>query len=377
MPAISAALALLVVWPPSASAFHSPKALVLAIGAVLGLVALRRARLDLAAFSWLGLVLISLSRTSAFDAPVAGAWVAFGLALVTWPWLAPRVEETAAWLLPALVVASLVVLLQAAGVDVFEALRGEVSGRARLFGTLGNADFVASALAAAGWLALPARSRWRGPSLALVVASLVVTRSFASVLAFCAAGLFVLVSVGPRALIRRGALVGVLVAGVLALGVKDRSLLTAAQGRWYLTKVAARQLGAAGLFGLGPGVVELRWADWELALWTGRCGEDRACVERHPDHRFADLQDHVHDDWLELVLELGWPGAVVLLAVLARALRSAHRHAPFAGAAIVSLGVRALVDFPLHRPADLAVLALAVALSVSAQEAAATPGVRA
>jgi hypothetical protein len=35
----------------------------------------------------------------------------------------------------------------------------------------------------------------------------------------------------------------VLVAVVLALGVKDRSLLTAAQGRWYLTKVAARQLG--------------------------------------------------------------------------------------------------------------------------------------
>jgi hypothetical protein len=371
VPAISVALALLLVWPVAASAFHGPKSLVLGIGGLLGLIALRRARLHVGASSWLGLVLISLALTGSFDAPVAVTWVAFGLALITWPWLAPRVEETAAWLLPALAVASLVVLLQAVGVDVFEALRGEVSGRARLFGTLGNADFVASALGAAGWLAVPARSRWRWPCLALVVASLVVTRSFASVLAFCAAGLFVLVSVGPRPVLRRSAVVGVLVAVMLALAVKDRSLLTAAQGRWYLTKVAAPQLGTAGLFGLGPGVVELRWADWELAFWTERCGEDRSCVERDPDRRFADLQDHVHDDWLELVLELGWPGALALVAVLARALRSARRHAPFAGAAIISLGVRALFDFPLHRPADLAVLALAVALSLSAEQAAA------
>jgi hypothetical protein len=133
------------------------------------------------------------------------------------------------------------------------------------------------------------------------------------------------------------------------------------RGRLSLHRVAAPAVLAAGLFGGGPGFVELQWARWELDLWTFRCGADAGCVAAHPDARFNGLQSQIHDDWLEPLLEFG---LVAWLVAVGRVLRRAWVAAePFAGAAIVALIVRATVDFPLHRAADLALFALAAAIA--------------
>jgi O-antigen ligase len=120
----------------------------------------------------------------------------------------------------------------------------------------------------------------------------------------------------------------------------------------------------APVFGLGPGALELHWPRWELELWTRRCGEDAACVAAHPDFEFNGLQRHLHDDWLELLIEIGVVGALSMALLLISALRrSWSASSPFVGAALVSFITRGFFDFPLHRPADWAVLALVLALA--------------
>jgi O-antigen ligase len=119
--------------------------------------------------------------------------------------------------------------------------------------------------------------------------------------------------------------------------------------------------------------VERRWPGWELALWRERCGEDAACVAAHPDRRFAALQDHLHQDFLETLAERGLPGLAALLLTFAVAARgAAARRGPRAAAlagALTVLAARANLDFPLSRPADLVLLAALVGLSRSPEEA--------
>ncbi len=116
--------------------------------------------------------------------------------------------------------------------------------------------------------------------------------------------------------------------------------------------------------GRGPGAVVLHWPAWELDRWQARCGADARCVAAHAESRFAGIQDHVHDDWLERLLEGGVVGLVALLALFATALVAALRSGTLEGlgvaAGLASLAARATVDFPLSRPADLVLLATLV-----------------
>ena len=116
----------------------------------------------------------------------------------------------------------------------------------------------------------------------------------------------------------------------------------------------------------------LHWPGWELARWQARCGADAACVAAHPESRFAGLQDHVHDDWLERLIEGGAVGLAALLALLVTALVAALRSATLQGlgvaAGLLSLAARATVDFPLSRPADSVLLAVLVGAAAHQSE---------
>lgn len=352
LPAAVWAVAVLVMMPSASSAFLLPKSWVLLAGALVSLpFALRSWR----AWCWPALamllvVVVSATVNDAWNAPATLALCAGLLAMTVWPALAPQSQSTARVVaVPAVLVSGLAVL-QAFGVDVFGA---NAPGRLAVSSTLGNPDFVASVLGAAVWLVLPMkRGAWVA---AACVAGLVATRSFASVFAFSAAAMFVMA--------RRGArwwLAGVLV--LISLGVVGRDVTRAIRGRQYLHTVAASGLSETRWLGGGSGVVELRWPSWEADWWLARC-DDAACVEAHPLGAFNGAQTHVHDDWLEFALEFGVPGVVSLFVLVIALGRAAWRaDQPFAGAVLVSLAARALVDFPLHRAADLASLALAAAL---------------
>lgn len=366
VPAVITALTLLVFAPPLASAFHTPKLLVLAGGvAVLSPYVFPRWRqVPLAPLVFIAAVSASATWNDAWSAPTTPTLLLGALTVTLWQLI--ELDERASWMVGAalLIVCGLVVL-QAAGVATFGA-----SGRMARSATLGNPDFVASAVAPLAVVCLGGAWRskrsWRllVPAAALVVLALVFTQSFATVFSLGAGLLFLLAHPSTRG-VRRWLLLGGLVVGlVLAVGLARRDVSTSARGRWYLTSVVAPHVLDSPLVGLGPGAVELHWPRWELERWTRRCGEDADCVARHPEHQFTGLEAHAHADWLELWLEAGPLAVLALLTFLATRLRESWCSAqPFAGAALVVLATRAFVDFPLHRPADWAVLALTCALA--------------
>lgn len=353
---LTVALALLAVWPSAASPFHEPKRWILVGGAVLGvLLTIRRP----ARWQWSALPLVAVATIQGGLETIAFAW-----ALVTWPAL----PEPKRWmwrvLMGAVAISAGVVVLQALGLDVVGA---EVSGRLNLYGTLGNPDFVASALlplivlfaphpdpsspnvVAPGGFDPPRGERGERESVGVVgVVALLLTRSFATLLSVIAAGL---------TLRRRVFLV---LALLCAIPLVSRDLRSAIDGRLYLISVA---LPHATGTALGPRAVEQHWPEWELEWWKARC-DDAACVSAHPQGKFAGLQDHVHADWLEWLLERGVLGLAALVLALAVPLRTAWKTNRVVFAALVAALSRAFVDFPLERPADLAVIALLCSLAV-------------
>ncbi|MDP1920510.1 MAG: O-antigen ligase family protein [Myxococcales bacterium] len=363
MPAFVVALVLVVVAPGLESAFHTPKSVVLAVGLVVALpVVVRRWRmLPLLPLGFVAAVSVSATWSDSWSAPSTSVLLLGGLTVATWKLFELEPERVAKVLAPALVVVCGLVVLQSLGVFTFGA-----TGRMARSSTLGNPDFVASVVGVLGWLMFPLARRWL-PMLVLVTGALVVTQSFASLAALGLSALFVVVHPSMRSKRLMLAVGAVLVLALVSVGVTGRSLERSARGRWYLTQVALPHVVEAPVFGLGPGALELHWPQWELELWTKRCGEDAACVAAHPDFEFNGLQRHLHDDWLELLIEVGVPGVLSMAFVLISALgRSWRASSPFVGAALVSFVTRGFFDFPLHRPADWA--ALAVVLSIGATE---------
>ncbi|MGZ6077575.1 MAG: O-antigen ligase family protein [Myxococcaceae bacterium] len=360
----------LVVWPWATNPFSSPKWIVTGLAAVAAVALLPRdarrpGSVAIAALANLGACLASML----LDGGPTPWWTLAGPLLVACLALsaAPMPWSAIAW---AGGLSAMAVLLQALGADPFASFAPELEGaRLRLYGTLGNPDFVASVLGVTAPLSAVVALR-RGAmtarlltaSTALQLLALALLRSFATLLSLGAAVLIVLLA-GPRERSRR-ALVLALCAGLLvaALPLAGRSAGTVLQGRLYLWTTAAPHVAEAPLLGRGPGAVVLHWPRWELARWKARCGEDAGCVRAQPESRFAGLQDHLHDDWLERLLEGGVGGLAALLALFVTALAAALRSGTLEGlgvaAGLASLAARATVDFPLSRPADLVLLAV-------------------
>ncbi len=363
LPSLVVALVLLMVAPGLESAFHTPKTLALALGlvAVLPVVVSRWRMLPPLPFVFVAAVSVSATWNDAWRAPSTSVLLLGGLTVGAWQVLASEPLRVAKVISVALVFVCGLALLQVLGLFTFGA-----TGRMACSSTLGNPDFVASVVGVLGWLMFPLGRRWLFPILALVTGALLVAQSFASLAALGLSASFVVVHPSMRS--KRltfivGAFLGLALVGV---GVMGRSLERSGRGRWYLTQVALPHVTDAPVFGLGPGALELHWPQWELESWTKRCGEDAGCVRAHPDFEFNGLQRHLHDDWLELFIEVGALGVLSMSFLLISALRRSWSAAsPFIGAALVSFLTRGFFDFPLHRPADWAVLALVLSLAAS------------
>ncbi|MBM4783558.1 MAG: hypothetical protein GQE15_38275 [Archangiaceae bacterium] len=351
LPPVTVALVLVVFAPWLESAFHTPKLVVLALGLLLALPSVYRnwRRLPVPMLVFASAVGLSATVNGAWSAPSTAVLLVGALAVAAFSTFEVDAKQTASIIGAALLVVCGLTVLQTFGLFIFGA-----SGRMTRSSTLGNPDFVASAVAAVAWVCWPLRPAMRIALGALVVLALSFTQSFATLASVSVAAMF-LVARLPN--VRRWLLpAAVLVVGVLSLGVFDREPLRALRGRWYLTQVVTPHLLDAPLAGLGPGAIELNWPQWELDLWRSRCGHDAACVQAHPEFPFNGLQNHVHDDWLELWLELGPLAAFALAFWFVRRLRDPGQ--PLVMAALLVLISRSLFDFPLHRPADWACLAL-------------------
>jgi len=360
----------LVVWPWAERPFSEPKWLATGLGAAACLVLLVRGARRPDPVAVAALATLAASVLSWLIASAATPWWTLaGVGLVAaMTLLAPPVPWRAVAVVGGL--AAAVVLLQALGLDPFGRFVPQAGGRRlALYGTLGNPDFVASVLGVTAPLGIVAALRIRPGrtwpvllSVALQVFALGLLRSFATALALGAALVVAVLYPGvgrPRrwlALALGAALV------VAALPLAGRSAGTVLRGRWYLVSTAAPHVADAPWMGQGPGTVVLHWPAWELERWRTRCGADPACVAGHPEARFTGVQEHLHDDWLERLLETGLVGLAALLALFGTAFVAAFRSRSIEGLGIASglasLTARATVDFPLHRPADLVLLAV-------------------
>ncbi len=347
---------------------------------------------------------LALSALLGPAASPGGMWLELGaglvlLALVQAP---PEPEPALRAIAGAGTVLAGVALLQALGLDPFSwggwhnTHPGE---RMRVYGTLGNPDFVAAFLGAslcvtvgeaASALHRPHRVAWAAATL-LQLGALASTRSWASLLALGAAALTVGLgrinphpsplpegegtstgsthltpavasvprpSAGPRnwrpvARLALGAVV------LLVLVPWGRSPGSALEGRRYLLNVAAPHAVDSPVLGHGPDSFEVLWPAWEAAYWAAGAPE--------AERRFAAPQNHAHNDYLEWWLELGLVGSAPRVLLLLAALHAGRRAVDARGvaltAALAALAARALVDFPLSRPAELCLLTVLLALS--------------
>jgi putative inorganic carbon (HCO3(-)) transporter len=245
------------------------------------------------------------------------------------------------------------------------------SVRMRVYGTLGNPNFVGVLMAMSLPLtaALHRRSEsprhtrmWEG-AMALQALALVATGSRGAVLGLAAA-IIVYASLrwSPRV---RVALAALLVFGVVAVALSPaRPIDTTVAGRLHLWRIATPHAFEQPVTGWGPGAVPLRFPEWQRAA-------ARAGVR---DRRFAGPTDHVHNDYLESLIERGIPGLLSLLLPLALTVVVVVRHArpasPLltgAAAAIAAGAACALVDFPLARPVALAWWWLGIAIVMASK----------
>ncbi len=280
-------------------------------------------------------------------------------------------------------VLALVAVLQAVGVDPFHWVgwaSSDPGERMRIYGTLGNPNFVAAYLGASLCLTLGEamaasgtvqRRAWAVAAV-LQLGALAATRSWGSLLALGAAALSLLWTRAPKEGpgIRRwgAALLAVLAVGLLLFAVRERSLSTVLAGRLYLWEVSAQHVVDAPVFGHGPGSFVTLWPSWEAEHWARGASAEQ--------QRFAAVQDHAHLDYLEWLLELGLVGTVPRILLLLAALWAGRQATDARGraliAALAALAARALTDFPLARPAELClfVVLTSLVLGTSARRAA-------
>jgi O-antigen ligase len=232
--------------------------------------------------------------------------------------------------------------------------------RMRVYGTLGNPDFVAawcagtlplivtSAAERRGAGVLHALARWT--PVALHLGAMLATGSRVFLLALPAAALGVLVR---RAALNKWwlAMAAAFVAAAVWLS-PARPLGATIDGRLYLARVAASGWRHVPLTGHGPGSFETQFARRQVE-WLREHPRERAGAE------FAGAVDHAHNDYLEMLIELGPVGLGAFFALGGLLAWGAHRvgrdrQALAAWSGVAALAAVALVDFPFHRPAEWA-----------------------
>jgi O-antigen ligase len=325
-----------------------------------------RSRLSTIQFLWL----TPWALASLFGELVSLEALALGVCGALWALVLAHVVDDARDLAGAQAIGStgvaLVTMLQAVGADPFRAAGwapavAGASPRLVAYGTLGNPNFVAALMAGTvpltAWLVLDAPSagrRWlAGAALGCQALALAATGSRGGALGLTVGALVWASFMSGR----RGvalALAGIAAGGVLIAVSPARPLGQTLAGRLYVWRVTWEHAWERPLVGHGPGAFRVLYPSWERE-------HRRPAGQGAADAAFAGPQQHAHNDYLEALVERGLPGVVslagVVCVVLSAGWRSRRRSvAPAGAAAVAALAAVALVDFPLARPAEVALL---------------------
>jgi putative inorganic carbon (HCO3(-)) transporter len=360
--------------PGLASPFSVPKIALLSVWVVVGTVLLILRGLAEARFettvqklvlAWLALVSASAlwGETVSLRALLIGLLPPASFLLLTW--LKPSPVLLASALVASGSVIGCIALAQYLGLDPFRLIGWQAApagaARLRIYASLGNPNFVAAALACIlplTWMFEGSRLRNRllpVSAAALMLAGIIATGSRAPILGavalvLCAVWIFPSVSPRKRVL----GLVSIVLLVVLIAGLSTgRPVREALQGRFFIWRVAVSQASARSLIlGDGPGAFAIRYPEWETQ-WA-------ASMPRNQENmRFLGYQEHAHNDGLEVLLEQGIPGFVLVLLIpfgVWRLFRVGglefDRCAAGAVSGMAVFGGLACVDFPFHRPAE-------------------------
>ena len=278
-------------------------------------------------------------------------------------WIGIRPQRLVLALIFSGTIVGLIALLQFVRLDPFLLLNltGSLHGtpRMRIFSTLGNPNFVAALLTAILPLTIwgaqfgegisPARWRVFQVSAVLIQAgAIVATGSRAPILGFMAVGIWFLCRKHKFRL--RFVFAGLVICATLILLSPARPLEKTISGRLYIWRIISAHISDIPLAGYGPGAFPLRFAQWETDH-----------IHANPDNSdrpFFGLQDHAHNDYVEIMVDYGIVGLSALFAVIGLSIPLlCRRGRPLLtdaiAASIIALLAIAMVDFPLHRPAEL------------------------
>jgi len=280
-------------------------------------------------------------------------------------WLKPPAIALASALVVSACVIAAIALAQYLGFDPFRLLGWQAppagSVRMNVYATLGNPNFVAAFLASVlplAWVPDGAGRTKRllsGASALIMVLAIIATGSRAPIagaisLVICFAWLLPSVSLRTRTI----GLVSILLFAVLVVHLSTgRPLREVLEGRFFIWRVVVGHVSARTLIlGGGPGWFAIKYPEWETG-WAAHSSHAQNGL------RFLGYQDHAHNDWLEVLLEQGIPGLILLLLIpvavwrmsTSRWLEITSASAGALAGIAVFAGV-ACVDFPFHRPAE-------------------------
>jgi|WetSurMetagenome_2_1015567.scaffolds.fasta_scaffold42088_2 putative inorganic carbon (hco3(-)) transporter len=371
----------LVFWPKSSQPFSTAKEWLLAawvfIGFILSCVGgLWRKKLPsraiAAAAVWI--IAISLSSATGDEASIHELiWNLLpcaGFLLLLWTGVRPQRIVTA--LIFSGMIVALIALLQFAGVDPFLLLNltgsPHESARMRIFSTMGNPNYVAALLTALLPLTLfctlygnKTAGIWRFFQIGVVLiyaGAIVATGSRAPIIGFVAVGIWFIFRKTRCA--AQFIMAGLAICAVLVLLSPARPVSKTVSGRVYIWSIIGAHLTDIPFAGYGPGAFPLRFAAWETEY-----------IRAHPDNPnqpYFGLQDHAHNDYVEFLVDYGIVGLAAFFAVIALSLPlSRKKERPLSAdgieASVIALLAIAIVDFPLHRPAEMYLFWTQLALS--------------
>lgn len=261
------------------------------------------------------------------------------------------------------------------GFDLFRMIgrAADVSGRMRVYGTLGNPDFLAIYIAATlpALLALArraeGRARWAAwAGIVLDVAALGGAGSRTGIVAAMCGCAVVLLLDSDRSLRRlRVAIAFCAIAAMAATALawrNPRTASTAARGRVFTWRVALVDAVHRPL-GDGPGTFAYFYPAKLAEFLGGKAPGDRA--------RFIGYERTANNDFVQAMTESGWPGLAALAAVFAfafarlgSAARSGDTPALASLGVVAALGAAALAESPLQRAETWALLWLCVGMAL-------------
>ena len=300
-------------------------------------------------------------------------------------WISPKPHRVVFALVLSGSMVALVALLQFIGLDPFLLLNLtgslQCNSRIRVFSTLGNPNFVAAFLTAILPLTVccslpeirtPAKISVYVPiaGALLQAGAIFATGSRAPILGLVASGTWLILRRSRSWM--RFAWAALALCALLLLFSPARPLDKTIAGRFHIWNIIRNHITEIPVAGFGPGAFEIRYAQWETAsLSTNPTGADPS---------FAGLQDHAHNDYLEVLVDHGFLGLSAFMVVLTLLLLPLFRPIRVSGlvdgimASVIALLAVALVDFPLHRLTERYLFWSLLALLCISSESTGAPG---